>query len=144
MKKVLLLGICILLTIVFSGCIGQEKQATTSDPLNYIVNDIYESRGLERKIEYVYVEIQNFDDKDILVTVDFEFALLDLDQLGQGPYGGGRTADGSESIWDDSYHIQRTTLIRAHDIEKIYYTPESRYDNKIEIEWDYELTASIS
>ena len=143
MKKIIILGFILILTLLFSGCTEQNQQAITTPEPNYVVSDTYTSRGAERKIEYVYIEIQNFDDEDVLVTVDFEFALLDLDQLGQGPYGGGRT-NGGGSIWDDSYHIQITVMVQAHDIEKIYYTPESRYDNKIEIEWDYGITASFN
>ena len=143
-KKIvfLIVGILLLLlTIVLSGCTEQESQSAIDTP-DYVVSDTYASRGVERKIEYVYVEIQNFDDRDILVTVDFDFALLDLDELGQGSGGGGTS--GESSIWDDSYHIQRTVMIQAHDIEKIYYTPGSRHDNKIEIEWDYDITASFN
>jgi hypothetical protein len=142
MNKVLGTGIILLLVIFFSGCTEQVDQQSVVTP-EYIVSDVYTSRGVERKIEYVYVEIQNFDDKDIIITVDFEFALLDLDQLGGGTYGGGSTGGGSD-IWDDSYFMQKTVLIRAHDIEKIYFTPQSRYDNKIECEWDYTIIASYS
>jgi len=141
MRVILVVGIIISLIALFSGCTEQDQSVITSDSPDYVVSDTYISRGAERKIEYVYVEIQNFDDKDILVAVDFDFALLDLNQLGSGDYGGG--SSGESSIWDDSYHIQKTVMVQAHDIEKIYYTPKSRYDNKIEIEWDYDISASF-
>src|SRR4030042_6344883 len=139
-----IVSISIISIIMLTGCIGQEEQATIISPPNYIVNDIYESRDDNDQIKYVYVEIQNSDTRDLLITVDFVFALLDLDMLGSGYGWGGRTSDGTETIWDDSYHAQQNVLIKAHDIEKIYYTPKSRSDNKIELEWNYTISASFN
>lgn len=140
-KKVLILGIIVLLIILFSGCTEQIDEEIVT--INYVVSDVYTSRGAERKIEYVYVEVQNFEDEDIMITIDFNFALLDLDELGQGrPYGGGTS--GETSIWDDIYNIQRNVVVPSHDMERISYSPRSRSDNKIEYEWDYEITASFN
>ncbi len=139
-KIILFLGTIILSFALFSGC---NQQATiTSDEPNYVVSNTSESIDNERKIEHVCVEIQNFDNKDMLLTIDFQFTLLDLDELGQNPYGGGRN-NGGGTAWDDFYTIQKTVIIQAHDIEKIYCTPQSQYDNKIEVEWDYEISASF-
>lgn len=141
MKKQIIIITFIFAILLNSGCVEQtnEKEIAT---INYVVSDVFTSRGVERKIEYVYVEVQNFEDEDIMITIDFNFALLDLDELGQGPYSGGTS--GETSIWDDTYNIQRNVIVPSHDMERISYSPRSRSDNKIEYEWDYEITASFN
>jgi len=140
MKKIKILFIAVLVISVglLSGCTENESDITEATTKDYIVSDTYASRGTDRIIEQVYVEIQNFGDNEEIFIVYFEFALLDLNQLGPGDYGGGRT-NGGGSIWDDSYYIQKTEIVRAHDIKKICCTPRTQYDNKIPIEWDYHV-----
>ena len=138
MKKAITIICLMLVTVgILSGCIQNESDIEGVISKDYIVSDTYTSRGINRIIEYVYVEIQNFGDKDETFTVNFRFALLDLDKLGAGPYGGG--SSGESSIWDDSYHIQKSELVRAHDIKKIYCAPRTQNDNKIPIKWNYNV-----
>lgn len=142
MKKILIVMLTLTM-ILLSGCTTQNTSVDTNNP-EYVVSDTYAARGSDGEITYVYVEIQNFDDNAISVTVDFRFALLNLDSLGDGYYGGGRTSGGQESIWDDSYNVEQTVVVHGHDIEKVYYEPRPRSDNKIEIQWDYDISASFS
>ena len=135
---ILLIALMVISVGFLSGCTQTETDIEGATSKNYVVSDTYTFRGTERRIEQVYVEIQNFGDKDEIFTVDFEFALLDLDNLGQGTDGGGSTGGGG-TIWDDTYHIQKSELVRGHDIKKIYCTPRTQYDNKIPIEWDYDV-----
>lgn len=141
-KKILTIGIFILLIALFSGCTEQDQQSTTILEPTYVIMDSYESRDENSELQYVYVEIQNIDEKPAFFEVVFTFGVIDESNLGEGYDWGGKTGDWYPGMdpYDYSYEVEKRTYIQSHETERIYCYTIPQSGTNIAIGWDYEIS----
>ena len=141
-KNLVIFGISILLlTMGLTGCINSTESnyddsanSNSKSTTNYSSKVVSVNRNSEDEIEEVCIEIQNTGDNGAWFVADFEFTLLDWENVGPGIDGGGST-----DYYDDpeTYNVPKQAYVDAHKTKKVYCSPLS--GQGFEISWDYKV-----